>query len=430
MRSGVFLRVVWLVLLVGVTTANLVHLAPNTAYVYDYVATSRLGEIAVFLTNAKVHVGVLNVTAAGYQCQLTVQTFSQHANGRNDHSRHWDFTRWFSFLMTRHGEVTEVFYPSDEDLEVLNVKKSLVGTLSARLHATDEVLERGHKWMYMVNETGHEGEHSATYSVQPSADGLVFHRTKHGHAVQNAQARHEKEMTYRHDIGMPHDIRVVEMFTAPRKTAEGFNSAEGLPGDPEKHQQLHGDTFDLPMMHANSSSHMTFVGMTPLSGDAILPSNLTNGSLIIVQPRQPDLPLEGLEKDIVGNLTCVREHQTKDQSTTRSTCFLQLVKLISRLSEDDLGVLSRRFVKVRYQDKTEEETCDIMVDALGSVGTESAQRLLTLQVLTAEGAPAKLIQRMLISYVSMNTPPIDVSRPIDVSLAFTARGCFELMLFR
>eukprot|EP00058_Branchiostoma_floridae_P000530 XP_002586018.1 hypothetical protein BRAFLDRAFT_110184 [Branchiostoma floridae] len=427
------------VLLVGVTTANLVRLAPNTAYVYDYVATSRLGDIAVFVTNAK-------------------------------------------------------------------------------------VLERGHKWMYMVNETGHEGEHSATYSVQPSADGLVFHRTKHGHAVQNAQARHEKEMTYRHDIGMPHDIRVVEMFTAPRKTAEGFNSAEGLPGDPEKHQQLHGDTFDLPMMHANSSSHMTFVGMTPLSGDVILPSNLTNGSLIIVQdedlevlnikkslvgtlsarlhatdeemtykhdigmphdihvvetftapqqtaegfnsaegltgdpekhqqlhgdtfdlpmmhanssshmtfvgmtplsgdatlpsnltngsliivqPGQPDLPLEGLEKDIVGNLTCVREHQTKGQSTTRSTCFLQLVKLISRLSEDDLGVLSRRFVKVRYQDKTEEETCDIMVDALGSVGTEAAQRLLTLQVLTAEGAPAKLIQRMLISYVSMNTPPIE-----------------------
>ncbi|CAH1277629.1 Hypp9722 [Branchiostoma lanceolatum] len=152
---------------------------------------------------------------------------------------------------------------------------------------------------------------------------------------------------------------------------------------------------------------MTFVRKKPLSDDVILPSNLTSGSLIVVQPEQPDLPLEGLQEDIIGNLTCVRKHQTKDQSRTRSTCFLQLVKLIRRLSEADLGALSSRFVKVRYQNRVEEENCDIMVDALGSVGTESAQKFLTLKVLKAEGAPAKLAQRMLISYVSMTTPPIE-----------------------
>ncbi|KAI8516766.1 hypothetical protein Bbelb_053470 [Branchiostoma belcheri] len=251
-------------------------------------------------------------------------------------------------------------------------------------------------------------EHLTTYQVQQSADGLVFHRTKHGHAVKNAQAKNEKEMTYKHDIGFPHQIRVVESFTAPRKTAEGFDSAAGLPGDPGKHGKLQGDTFDLPMMHANSTSHMTFVGMTSLAADVIIPSNLTTGSLIIVQPRQPDLPLKDVEKDIVGNLTCVRKHLTKHQSATRSTCFLQLVKLVSRLSDHDIGVLSRRFVKIRHQHQGEEENCNIMVDVLGSVGTESAQRLLTFNVLQAEGAPAKLIQRMLISYVSMQTPPIEI----------------------
>ncbi|XP_078695732.1 uncharacterized protein LOC144924477 [Branchiostoma floridae x Branchiostoma belcheri] len=425
MHAGMLYRVVGLFLFVGVASANLVRLAPNTAYVYNYAATSRLGDISVFVTKAKVHVGVRNISEAGYLCQLTVERLSQNANGRNDHSSHWDFTKWFSFFMTRHGEVTEVFYPPEENLEVLNIKKSLVGTLSARLHATRGVLERGSKWMYMVNETGHEGEHLTTYQVQQSADGLVFHRTKHGHAVKNAQAKNEKEMTYKHDIGFPHQIRVVESFTAPRKTAEGFDSAAGLPGDPGKHGKLQGDTFDLPMMHANSTSHMTFVGMTSLAADVIIPSNLTTGSLIIVQPRQPDLPLKDVEKDIVGNLTCVRKHLTKHQSATRSTCFLQLVKLVSRLSDHDIGVLSRRFVKIRHQHQGEEENCNIMVDVLGSVGTESAQRLLTFNVLQAEGAPAKLIQRMLISYVSMQTPPIeDFLRALE-ELCFTRRVQYQ-----
>eukprot|EP00058_Branchiostoma_floridae_P003027 XP_002588515.1 hypothetical protein BRAFLDRAFT_79470 [Branchiostoma floridae] len=49
---------------VGVTTANLVRLAPNTAYVYDYVATSRLGDIAVFVTNAKAICQFFDLTIA------------------------------------------------------------------------------------------------------------------------------------------------------------------------------------------------------------------------------------------------------------------------------------------------------------------------------------------------------------------------------
>ncbi|XP_035700070.1 uncharacterized protein LOC118432553 [Branchiostoma floridae] len=310
-------------------------------------------------------------------------------------------------MMTRHGEITEVFYPPDEDVEVLNMKKSLIGTLSARLHASDQSLGRGKEWKYKVNETGNAGEHSATYRVQPAADGLVFHKTKHGHAVKNAEAKHEKEMTYSHGTGVPHKIHVVEAFTAPRKAVDGFEPSAGLPGDPEKHQNLQGDTFDPPIMHANSTSHMTFVGMKHAEHDVIPPSNLTNGSLIIVPPRQPDLPPGKLEKDIVGNLTCVRKHRTEEQAATRTNCFIRLCELLGRLSEGDLGVLSRRFVKVRYQNKVEEENCNIMVDALGSVGSEPAQRLITFSVLRAKGAPAKLVQRMLVSFVSMDTPPIE-----------------------
>ncbi|XP_078616234.1 uncharacterized protein LOC144884655 [Branchiostoma floridae x Branchiostoma japonicum] len=244
MTNATLFRVVGLVFVLGLVSANLVRLAPRTEYVYDYTAQSRLGDIALLITKAKVHVRVLNVSGNDHLCQLHIERFSQHANGVNDHSRHWDISKWFSFLISRHGEVTGVFYPADEDLEVLNIKKALVGTLSARLHASDKVLQEGRVWLYQMNETGHEGDHTSTYKVNPTPEGLVFHRTKHGHVVENAQAKHEKKITYSSELGVARAVLVDEAFTAPRETPKGFDPRAGLPGEPYKRRQLQGDQFN------------------------------------------------------------------------------------------------------------------------------------------------------------------------------------------
>ncbi|XP_078695733.1 uncharacterized protein LOC144924478 [Branchiostoma floridae x Branchiostoma belcheri] len=425
MSAGILSRLVGLALVCGLAAANLVRLTPRTEYVYDYTAQSRLGDIALLVTKAKVHVRVLNVSSDHHLCQLHIDRFSQHANGRNDHSRHWDTSRWFSFLMSRHGEVTDVFHPPDEDLEVLNIKKALIGTLSARLHASDKVLEKRQTWLYQLNETGHEGEHPSTYEVNPTPEGLVFHRTKHGHVVDNAKAKHEKKITYSPELGVARTVVVDEAFTAPRETKKGFNPRAGLPGDPEKHKQLQGDHFDLPIMHANSSSHMTLVGMKPFADDVTPPSNLTNGSIIIIHPKPPELDLAQIQNVILGNLTCVRSHRSREESLQRRQCFLQVIALMDRLSENDLGVLVHQHVKVNYSNSIEEENCNIMVDALGTLGTEAAQWLLTKTVLQARGASAQLIQRMLISFVSMTTPPVkDFVRALE-DLCFARKIEFE-----
>ncbi|KAI8486031.1 hypothetical protein Bbelb_361310 [Branchiostoma belcheri] len=443
--------------------------------------------------------------------------------------------------MSRHGEVTDVFHPPDEELEVLNIKKALIGTLSARLHASDKVLEKRQTWLYQLNETGHEGEHPSTYEVNPTPEGLVFHRTKHGHVVDNAKAKHEKKITYSPELGVARTVVVDEAFTAPRETKKGFNPRAGLPGDPEKHKQLQGDHFDLPIMHANSSSHMTLVGMKPFADDVTPPSNLTTGSIIIIHadlvflelgfndlcdsyeepdivalrivsmatmirnrasaqhviigepltrvsdppgipynqclseyipmlraaaretpnvstwshirlaqrnfpayfardglhlsthgnllyyksPKPPELDLAQIQDVIVGNLTCVRSHRRREESLQRRQCFLQVIALMDRLSENDLGALVHQHVKVNHSNSIEEENCNIMVDALGTLGTEAAQRLLTKTVLQARGAPAKLIQRMLISFVSMTTPPVkDFVKALE-DLCFARKIKFE-----
>ncbi|XP_066278977.1 uncharacterized protein [Branchiostoma lanceolatum] len=406
MSAKIFSRVVGLAFFFGLASANLVRLSPRTEYVYDYTSQSRLGNVALLVTKAKVQVRVLNVSADDHLCQLHIDRFSQHANERNDHSRHWDLSRWFSFLISRHGEVTEVFYPTDEDLEVLNIKKALVGTLSARLHASDEVLEKDRIWLYQLNETGHEGDHLSTYKVNPTPEGLVFQRTKHGHVVEKAKVKNEKKIKYSWDLRIARAVHVDESFTAPRETTDGFNPSAGLPGDPEKHRGLQDDPFDLPLMHANSSSQLTLLGMEQFDDDVTPPSNLTRGSLIIIYPKPPELDLAQIKDVILGNLTCVRNHHRRKESLQRPKCLQQLIALMDRLSENDLGVLVDQHVNVNYSDSIEEENCNIMVDALGSLGSEAAQRLLTKTVLLAKGASAKLIQRMLVSFVSMTTPPV------------------------
>ncbi|CAH1259454.1 Hypp2287 [Branchiostoma lanceolatum] len=54
MPSEVLSRIVLLAVVLGLASANLVRLAPRTEYVYDYTAQSRLGNVALLVTKAKV----------------------------------------------------------------------------------------------------------------------------------------------------------------------------------------------------------------------------------------------------------------------------------------------------------------------------------------------------------------------------------------
>ena len=63
-----------------------------------------------------------------------------------------------SFDLSPEGTVTQVYFPPHEDPEVLNQKKMLLGTLSAKLVMSQESLQNGSRWGYRVNETGQEGK--------------------------------------------------------------------------------------------------------------------------------------------------------------------------------------------------------------------------------------------------------------------------------
>ena len=61
------------------------------------------------------------------------------------------------FDVSGSGEIQRVYYAKEEDPVGLNLKKTLLGTLSSKLVVSDSQRAAGSRWAYRVNETGHEG---------------------------------------------------------------------------------------------------------------------------------------------------------------------------------------------------------------------------------------------------------------------------------
>ena len=75
-----------------------------------------------------------------------------------------------SFDVSPDGSIVSVYYPPDENVDVLSLKKTLLGTLSSKLVFTNES-----RWGYRVNETGHQGMKLICIleMLNPSTRGLL-----------------------------------------------------------------------------------------------------------------------------------------------------------------------------------------------------------------------------------------------------------------
>ena len=59
--------------------------------------------------------------------------------------------------MNEFGEVMRIYYDSSEDHTVLSAKKAILDLLSSKLVISQSQVERGQRWGYGSNETGHAG---------------------------------------------------------------------------------------------------------------------------------------------------------------------------------------------------------------------------------------------------------------------------------
>ncbi|XP_070574642.1 uncharacterized protein [Ptychodera flava] len=396
------------------TDGYLVNFQPGTSYSYDYEATTQLQNAGIIETKASISIHWLEDTKEGQHCRLTVkniiyQLAHEKQGAVGEYSSSNDFSNWFSFVMSRHGEILSVFYEEDETEEIILLKKILLGTLSAKLHATEGALAKGAPWSYRVNETGHEGNHESTYSVHKVDGGLKFQKTKHGHVVANADASHNKDIVYDNTLQAPHTITIKEHFTAPKKAPQGFDGHAGLPGDNAKHREQSEEAdFELPDMHGHSHGSLRFTGQSQHTDfNDKVPVDLVKDTLKIESVPLPKYNLLAVEEHIISNMTCMRVHHSA-MAPEKSTCFHNLVEMVSRLPPENITYLADTYIRPEAMTLDEMRNKEIMIDAFGATKTETTQTLLTELVLNAKPRNASLIMRTLVHFVKLKNPPPEV----------------------
>ncbi|CAH1803110.1 unnamed protein product, partial [Owenia fusiformis] len=178
-------------------------------------------------TNNQVHV-MLDVH------QVAMQHRGEHDHAKYNAARNMDFTNWFHFRVNCNGEADKVWYPPNEENEVVNIKKAIVSHLSARLHMSN-MKTRPLRWAYYINETDSTGNHLSMYNVTDMGDKLMFEKHKsdgHTTAIPNSDGYHKKMIEYHKVNRVPERIVSEVNFTAPNKPIHGNEAETRLPGDP------------------------------------------------------------------------------------------------------------------------------------------------------------------------------------------------------
>ncbi|XP_070573689.1 uncharacterized protein [Ptychodera flava] len=410
--------------------ANLIKFRPDREYVYRYNATTEIDKLGIFKTKAKFGIHLLEDLDSGQHCRLRVISMVQyldydHPDGDvYPHSNDWDMSNWFSFVISPHGEIGSVYYPDNENMEVLTMKKMLVGLFTSKMHVTDGVMESGKEWTYKVTETGHEGKHESTYTGTTTANGFLFKRQKHGHVVPNAEAENQKDILYDANLQLPYTINIEERFSALHSPPPEYDMFAGVPGDKKKQQQQDIPQYNLPKFAGASSGTLQFERVSELPSELKVtpPRNLKNDSILITEYSEPPLELEELDSLITSNVTCVRENKVIE-SQERNSCFNNLVEMVSRLSAVDTTIIAERYIKDNANTDTEIEERNIMIDVLGAVATETTQLLLTEMVFLSENPNAEIIYRAMVHFVGLRKPPpkkfLNVLEDIGFNQKFT-----------
>ncbi|XP_053376617.1 uncharacterized protein LOC123533475 [Mercenaria mercenaria] len=126
---------------------------------------------------------------------MIVESVIQHSQngGYADNPDGWDFTQRFYFVTETNGIVSLVYHSEDQD-EVLVLKKVLAGTFS--VNATIVRNKPGNRWTFLSKDLDHIGNLEHIYQAEMQPGGVNFHRTHksvsdvHRHHIKNVKLDH------------------------------------------------------------------------------------------------------------------------------------------------------------------------------------------------------------------------------------------------
>ncbi|XP_048250793.1 uncharacterized protein LOC124111176 [Haliotis rufescens] len=392
--------------------ARFINFIPGFEYQYKFNSKADVKSIGEFHIAAKVGYTNIREDDEGQEVSLRVYTLAlktKHSQGVAGHD--WDFSRWFSFVITPHGEIVHVYHPADDDDEAVAIKKGLSAVFAGRLHHESEEVSRRTEagWRYSVQETGQEGVHQASYSVRPSKEGHIFTKTRDpkGHPVKHASSQYTKTLYYSKDLGNIHSVEINETFQAMHKVQDGYEPFEN--SRPVKAVNEFTN-IEYPELSALGTGKLEFLTRYKLRHVPSRPVDaITRASVFIdkVSRKKPDsVVIKDEMKFITSNLTCMRNEPDKG-SKRLTKCFMGILACLKVLPDGYVDVLAKKYLSPNPRRPRDVKDRNHVFDAIAALNTVHTQRVLLDTVLNVTSPNAFLVKRLLMHIVTMETPPID-----------------------
>ncbi|XP_048258717.1 uncharacterized protein LOC124137708 isoform X1 [Haliotis rufescens] len=411
MPGNHFPAICGIVVLLICASSSFINFEPGFEYQYKYDSNANVKNIGDFQVLAKV--GYINVGDSGDGQEVYVKVYAlalktKHTEDTIGHRL--DFSKWFSFVITPHGEILHVYHPPDDDDEAVAMKKGAAAMFASRLHQATEnhVIATDDGWGYHVRETGNEGPHNATYTVRPTLTGHVFTKTRHPgqHPVKHATSEYTKTLYYDSALGTMHTIQVEEKLQVMHKTAKGYNPYEN--SRPVKAVNNFTE-MEYPEMSAKGTGKLVFLSRHKAVSIPSRPkTDITRASIHIkeVKSKKPAIDVKEYLQYVKGNLTCMRNEPEKG-SKKLDKCFTGIVSVLQDLPDQALVLLAEKYLMDRPRLTKTFKDQNHMFDAIASLTTDLSQQLLLDLVLNRSRPDSSLVKRLMFHIISLDRPARD-----------------------
>ncbi|XP_021353372.1 uncharacterized protein LOC110450253 [Mizuhopecten yessoensis] len=409
----------WICVVVCVVSGRFINFQRGYEYQYTFQSDASIKDVGQFNVQSKVSFTNIQDTPGGQELLLRVYGFRftrAHDQGVPGHDL--DLSKWFSFVISPHGEIFRVYHPQEDD-EVIAVKKGFAALLAGKLHDKHEVT--GHYgddgWSYNVEEFGHEGHHNATYTILPLSAGTSFKKIRHSHPVPNAKGKYVKTMDFHDDLGTIHSVMIEEDFTSPTHPKD-FDPHYGMRRVKAVNKF---STMVYPEMSAISKGHLKFLTRYTAEDIWTRPTAGINvGSIHIdkYNPKKQKVNVDVAWRGIRGNLTCMW-NQPDQGSPMLNICFFKIVDILRSLPDAELTKIAEHYFNIisRTLNKNKANIQTIL-DVFGVLWTDHAQDLLTKHIFLNSDPDHALIQRLLVHVVGVDTVPTETILTTMEDIAF------------
>eukprot|EP00118_Oscarella_pearsei_P018126 m.184105 g.184105 ORF g.184105 m.184105 type:complete len:5153 (+) comp39317_c0_seq2:47-15505(+) len=388
---------------------------------YSYSSITRFADKKEFALNGKFQVLCLERKDKVKVCQLKVESIQLRSpdvkevpvqygvpGGTKGHA---DMSKRFLFQELASGQISNVYHPTDENSDVLLLKKAFVSSVSASLQPSS--------LKYLVEETDHVGKHVATYEILGQTGGTVkYRKTKRPEGNQKYYYWHQKDIHYSNERG-------AVVFVAVNDTMRLLSS--GRTEDPyKKNSERYSYTEDQPEVESgefpnfhsgtNASARLVSLKSVSVRQTDFIVDGLIRGS-IVAKPSNKKVAPKDYEDHIETAVACMAEKNSAESPDYR-LCYGQLMDILVLLPAKLLSAVTNQYLSPKLLLRPSAET-KAYLEGLASAATVEplAQQLVLQRVLLAKDVQEEFFLKTLRLLFAIPNPSVALINKVR-NLAF------------